>query len=75
MFATATPFDTPRLMAELVSWMDAQEEAKALHPLLIIATFIVGVSRDPSVPGRQWPSFARADDLAASPGWLCLRPV
>jgi Fic family protein len=41
VFATATPFDTPRLMAELVSWRQAQEDAKSLHPLLIIAVFIV----------------------------------
>jgi len=41
VFATAAPFDTPRLMAELVSWVLAREEAKDLHPLLIIAIFIV----------------------------------
>jgi Fic family protein len=41
VFATATPFDTPRLMTELVSWMRSQEEAKTFHPLLAIATFIV----------------------------------
>jgi Fic family protein len=28
-------------MAELVSWMRSQEETKAFHPLLVIATFIV----------------------------------
>ena len=41
VFATATPFDTPRLMAELVSWMRAREEEKDLHPLLAIAIFVV----------------------------------
>jgi Fic family protein len=41
VFATATPFDTPRLMAKLVSWMRAQEEAKKLHSLLVISIFIV----------------------------------
>lgn len=41
VFATATPFDTPRLMAELVSWVRMQEEARTLHPLLVIAIFIV----------------------------------
>jgi Fic family protein len=41
VFATAAPFDTPQLMAELVSWVRAREEAKDLHPLLIIAIFIV----------------------------------
>jgi Fic family protein len=41
LFATATPFDTPRLMAELVAWVDAEREKAHLHPLLIIAIFVV----------------------------------
>jgi len=41
VFETASPFDTPRLMAELVAWV-AQERDKAhLHPLLIISIFVV----------------------------------
>lgn len=41
VFETASPFDTPRLMAELVAWV-AQERGKAqLHPLLIISIFVV----------------------------------
>jgi Fic family protein len=41
VFATAAPFDTQRLMAELVSWVRAREEAKDLHTLLVIAIFVV----------------------------------
>jgi len=41
VFQTASPFDTPRLMTELVSWVNAQREAKLLHPLLIAAIFVV----------------------------------
>ncbi len=41
VFATATPFDTPRLMAELVNWFRAAEHDRSLHPLLLIAIFIV----------------------------------
>ncbi len=41
VFATATPFDTPRLMAELIAWVRARDEDKTLHPLLVIAIFIV----------------------------------
>ena len=41
VFATATPFDTPRLMTELVDWTRAALENKQLHPLLVIAIFIV----------------------------------
>lgn len=41
VFATATPFDTPRLMNELVEWVLAREADKALHPLLVAAIFVV----------------------------------
>ena len=41
VFQTATPFDTPRLMEELVSWMTDEREAGRLHPLLAIAVFVV----------------------------------
>lgn len=41
VFETATPFDTPQRMAELVAWIGAREEAGALHPLLVIAIFVV----------------------------------
>lgn len=41
IFETATPFDTPRLMNELVSWyMDAREVGR-IHPLIMISVFIV----------------------------------
>ena len=41
VFETATPFDTPRRMAELVAWVAAQEKDGKLHPLLVIAVFVV----------------------------------
>jgi Fic family protein len=41
VFETATPFDTPRLMTELVTWVREQRESERLHPLLIIALCIV----------------------------------
>lgn len=41
VFQTATPFDTPRLMTELVDWENQAREAARLHPLLIIALCIV----------------------------------
>jgi Fic family protein len=39
VFETASPFDTPRLMTELVSWVVTEREKAQLHPLLIIAIF------------------------------------
>lgn len=41
IFESATPFDTPRLMAELVSWFDGALNDKKLHPLLLIALWVV----------------------------------
>ena len=41
VFETATPFDTPRLMSELVAWLKSTRELGRLHPLLMIAVFIV----------------------------------
>ena len=38
---TASPFDTPRLMTELVTWVNAEHDKAALHPLLVIAIFVV----------------------------------
>ncbi len=39
VFETASPFDTPRLMAELVDWFTQERNKAHLHPLLIISTF------------------------------------
>jgi Fic family protein len=41
VFETASPFDTPRLMAEAVAWLRESLETKQLHPLLVTAIFVV----------------------------------
>jgi Fic family protein len=41
VFETASPFDTPRLMTELVGWFNDYHESKALHPLICIGIFVV----------------------------------
>lgn len=44
VFQTAAPFDTPRYMAELVSWVNQEREtaqATRLHPLLVVGLFVV----------------------------------
>ena len=45
VFQTASPFDTPRLMTELVAWVNQERETArlqaGLHPLLIIALCVV----------------------------------
>jgi Fic family protein len=41
IFKTATPFDTPREMEELVKWVNKTIEEKSLHPLLIVGVFNV----------------------------------
>jgi len=41
IFETATPFDTPRRMRELVDWFGEMRESRSLHPLLAIGIFTV----------------------------------
>jgi Fic family protein len=41
VFETATPFDTPRLMTELVEWTQANLENGDLHKLIVVAVFVV----------------------------------
>ena len=41
VFETASPFDTPRLMQELMDWVRHARDHKTLHPLLIVAVFVV----------------------------------
>ena len=41
VFQTATPFDTPQLMEELVAWFNETRMHRNLHPLLATAVFIV----------------------------------
>ena len=41
VFETATPFDTPRRMRDLVEWTRQALESREHHPLLVIAAFTV----------------------------------
>src|SRR5271154_4017963 len=41
VFETASPFDPPRRMTELVAWLKDARELGRLHPLIIAAVFIV----------------------------------
>jgi Fic family protein len=41
VFQTASPFDTPRLMTELVDWVQQERASARLHPLLVIALCVV----------------------------------
>lgn len=41
IFETASPFETPMKMEELIAWTHEQLMIKALHPLLIIGLFVV----------------------------------
>jgi len=43
VFETATPFETPQMMRELVDWAKFTIEDKALHPLITIGIFIVNL--------------------------------
>lgn len=41
IFETATPFDTPKRMKELVEWTRSTLNEQSLHPLLVVAIFTV----------------------------------
>ncbi len=41
VFQTASPFDTPNKMTELILWTRESLDDKSLHPLLVIALFTV----------------------------------
>ena len=41
IFQTATPFETPAMMKELVEWYNQSTNEEAQHPLLLLAVFIV----------------------------------
>lgn len=41
VFETATPFDTPQKMQELMDWVTHERAISELHPLIIAAIFIV----------------------------------
>lgn len=41
VFETASPFETPHRMRELVEWTRDELESSRLHPLLVIAVFVV----------------------------------
>ena len=41
VFTTTSPFNTPKEMAELVLWTNENLQAQEVHPLLVIAVFVV----------------------------------
>ncbi len=41
IFETASPFDTPRLMKELIEWTNTNFSDKYFHPIIVIGVFIV----------------------------------
>lgn len=41
VFETTSPFDTPRLMGELLQWANDNLESGELHKLIVIAIFVV----------------------------------
>ena len=75
VFETASPFDTPKLMTELVDWFNQARDAEQLHPLLLIAVFTVVFSRNSSLPGWQRPLEPGIDHAASVAGRVCLRAL
>lgn len=56
VFETATPFDTPRLMTELVAWFNDERDATRFHFLLIGVWVVVFLEPHPFQDGNGRPS-------------------
>lgn len=41
IFETASPFDTPKLMQELIEWTNGNFSSKEWHPLVVLAVFVL----------------------------------
>ncbi|EQD43846.1 filamentation induced by cAMP protein Fic, partial [mine drainage metagenome] len=41
VFETESPFETPGRMAELIAWVQGAQAERRLHPILIVAIFVV----------------------------------
>src|SRR3546814_14161871 len=50
VFEPATPFDTPRLMTELVAWFNEERGTGRLPPLLLIVIWVVFFLEIPPFP-------------------------
>jgi Fic family protein len=63
VFATATPFDTPRLMKALVGWTNRALAEKEHHPLLVVARAQLGAQVRRALRGRAPVRQSRAELL------------
>ena len=58
VFQAATPFDTPRLITGLVSWVQEEREACHLHPLLMNLKTAVNPQPQPPIGAAAPPKRA-----------------
>ena len=75
VFETATPFDTPRQMSELVAWVSEAFSSRRLHPLLAITIFTVVLLEIHPFQERKRSAKPRPGDSPVAPRGLLLRPV
>jgi hypothetical protein len=68
VFETATPFDTPRKMSELLAWL---EDVRANNRRGVHSR----VSGYSSISGWKWPAEPDSDNTAAAPSRLCVCAV
>lgn len=75
VFETTTPYDTPRLMAELLDWLNEVRETGRPHPVLTIAVFVVVFLEIHPFSRWQWPFEPGTDHSAPAAIGLCLRSL
>jgi Fic family protein len=75
VFETTSAFDTPREMEALVAWTRKTLDGEALHPLLIVALFIVTfLAIHPFQDGNGQLSRVLTTLLLLRTGYACLTP-
>ena len=75
VFETTTPYDTPRLMAELLDWLNEVRGTGRPHPVLTIAVFVVVFLEIHPFSRWQWPFEPGTDHSAPAAIGLCLRSL
>ncbi len=74
-FETATPFDTPRLMEEVVGWTTRRVRLPPTASPPRHGDLYCRLSGDPSFSGRQWQTESHPDHAPAAACWLLLRAL
>ena len=72
VFETATPFETPELMRKLIAQTRELLEDNALHPLILIALFVVHFFGNSPFPRWKWQIIKGINNIIVVKKWIFL---